>query len=100
MMLVSVLCFMGFSSFLYIGCESAFHESEVGITAFDGEGDTALVDEELADEARDDVGDVVDSAGASIGIGEVVALGGHGGQLLFFDGISIAQIFLAVKHFF
>lgn len=32
----------GFSSFLYIGCKRAFHESKVGITAFDGEGDTII----------------------------------------------------------
>ena len=59
-----------------------FHKSKVGITAFDGEGDTILINEELANEARDGVGDVVDSAGAGIGIVEEVALSGHGFQLL------------------
>lgn len=99
-MLVSVLCFMGFSSFLYIGRESAFYESKVSITAFDGESDVVLVNEELADETRDGVSNVVNGTGTGVRIDEVVALGGHGGQLLFFDDYIINSFSLFVNRFF
>lgn len=66
-----------FSS-LYIGCKRAFHKSEVGITAFDGEGDVLFIDKELTDETGNGIGDVVDSTGTGIRVVEEVALGSHG----------------------